>query len=120
MDLHDPDPAPGSLEERVYTTVLRGQPAWTDTVVSPLFWTADNQIPFALTYGENDSARVKKSNARMFALLQAQLAPSSCVMEPGRDHFQTHLGLKDASDPWYRRLATMAGLLPVERPIRTV
>ena len=109
MDLHDPDPAPGSLEERVYTTVLRGRDPLQDTVQSPLFWTAGTRIPFVLTYGENDSARVIKSNRRLFAMLQAQAAPASCTMEPGRDHFQTHTALRSAADPWYARLAALAG-----------
>jgi arylformamidase len=110
MDLHDPSPAAGSLEERVYSTVLRGRDPVLDTVLSPLYWTAGNRVPFFLTYGENDSARVKKSNARMHAMLQAQPAPVGCVMEPGRDHFQTHTALRAAGDSWYRRLADMAGL----------
>ena len=110
MDLHDPAPAAGSLEERVYTTVLRGRDPVFDTVHSPLFWTAGNRVPFALTYGEHDSARVKKSNARMLAMLQHQPAAVSCVMEPGRDHFQTHMALRLAADSWYQRLAHMAGL----------
>ena len=110
MDLHDPDPAAGSLEERVYTTVLRGHDRVFDTVLSPLFWAAGNQVPFALTYGEHDSARVKKSNVRMLAMLQAQPAAVSCVTEPGRDHFQTHTALRLPTDGWYARLAHMAGL----------
>ena len=110
MDLHDPHPAPGSLEEKVYTTVLRGREPVLDTVCSPVYWTAGNQLPFALTYGEHDSARVKKSNTRLLALLHAQSAPVSCVMEPGRDHFQTQTALRLPTDGWYRRLAHMAGL----------
>ena len=109
MDLHEPAPVAGSLEEKVYTTVLRGRDPLLDTVLSPLFWTAGNKLPFALTYGEHDSARVKKSNLRMLAMLQAQPAPVSCVMEPGRDHFQTHTALRLPTDGWYRRLAEMAG-----------
>ena len=107
MDMHEPNPMAGSLEERVYTTVLRGCDPVNDTVQSPLFWTAGNTVPFALTYGENDSARVIKSNQRMFAMLTAQTAPVSCVMETGRDHFQTHIALRSAADPWYQRLAVM-------------
>jgi acetyl esterase/lipase len=107
MDLHEPNPAPGSLEERVYTTVLRGQDAVQDTVQSPLFWTAGNTVPFALTWGEHDSARVLKSNRRLLAMLQAQPAPASGVMAPGRDHFETHTALRDATDDWYVRLAAM-------------
>ncbi len=110
MDLHDPDPQRGSLEERVYTTVLRGLESVQDIVLSPLFWTAGNTVPFALTYGESDSARVIKSNRRMLAMLSAQPAPVSCAMEAGRDHFQTHTALRSAADPWYARLANMVAL----------
>ena len=110
MDLHEPHPAAGSLEEKVYTTVLRTRDPVFDTLLSPLFWTAGNRVPFALTYGEHDSARVKKSNARMLAMLQAQPAAVSGVMEPGRDHFQTHTALRLPTDGWYQRLADMAGL----------
>ncbi len=108
MDLHAPSPAPGSLEERVYTQVLKGRDPLLDTVLSPLFWTAGNQVPFALTYGESDSPRVVKSNQRLLAMLQVQPgAAASGVMEPGRDHFQTHTALRDPADRWYRRLAAM-------------
>jgi arylformamidase len=107
MDLHHPDPPPGSLEERVYTTVLRDRDATQDTVQSPLYWTAGNTVPFELTYGENDSARVIKSNRRLYAMLQAQGAPVGCVMEPGRDHFQTHTALREPGDSWYLRLCAM-------------
>ena len=109
MDLHAPSPQPGSLEERVYTHVLKGRDPLLDTVLSPLFWAAGNRVPFALTYGESDSPRVIKSNQRLFALLQAQgnPTPAICVVEPGRDHFQTHTALRDPADSWYARLAAM-------------
>ena len=109
MDLHAPKPPPASLEERVYTHVLKGRDPLLDTVLSPLFWTAGNRLPFALTYGESDSLRVVQSNQRLFAMLQAQGNASalSCVVEPGRDHFQTHTALRDPADGWYTRLAAM-------------
>ena len=114
MDLHAPNPAPGSLEERVYTHVLKGRDPLLDTVLSPLFWTAGNRVPFALTYGAVDSPRVIQSNQRLFAMLQAQAsaAPVSCVAEAGRDHFQTHTALRDPADDWYQRLAAMVAADP--------
>ena len=78
MDLHDPQPAPGSLEERVYTTVLRGLPAEQDVVFSPLYWTAGNTLPFDLSFGEHDSARVQRSNRRLLPLLNCR---SSRILE---------------------------------------
>lgn len=104
MDLHHAHPQPGSLEERVYTMVLRDRDASDDAVFSPLSWTAGNRIPFALTFGEKDSSRVVQSNRSLLALLQAQGCSVSCVEEPGRDHFQTHTALRDAGDGWYQRL----------------
>ena len=114
MDMHAPSPASGSLEERVYTHVLKGRDPLLDTVLSPLFWTAGNRLPFALTYGESDSPRVIRSNQRLFAMLQAQgsAAPVSCVVEAGRDHFQTHTALRDPADGWYQRLAAMVAADP--------
>ena len=116
MDLHEPNPVAGSLEERVYTTVLKGLDPVNDTVQSPLFWTAGNTVPFALTFGQHDSARVIKSNRRMFAMLSAQTAPASCSMEAGRDHFQTHTALRNAADSWYQRLAAMVALYSLSSP----
>ena len=106
MDLHDPQPAPQSLEERVYTTVLRGLDPLEDAVHSPLYWTAGNQVPFDLSVGEKDSARVLRSNRRMLPLLLAQQATATLHEAPGLDHFQTHLQLRDPACPWYALLAS--------------
>ncbi|MFN7123028.1 MAG: alpha/beta hydrolase [Hydrogenophaga sp.] len=105
MDLHDPQPAPQSLEERVYTTVLRGLDPLQDAVHSPLYWTAGNRVPFDLSVGENDSARVLRSNRRMLPLLLAQQATATLHEAPGLDHFHTHLQLRDPACPWYAQLA---------------
>lgn len=107
MDLHDPAPAPGSLEERVYSTVLRDCDPLLDTCLSPLYWTAGNRVPFALTFGKHDSARVIKSNRRLFAMLHPQGAPVTVRQMEGRDHFQTHTDLADVAAPWYTCLAQM-------------
>ena len=103
MDLHHPAPLPGSLEERVYTLVL--EDALQDAVMSPICWTAGNRVPFDLSCGEHDGERVRRSNRRMAVLLKCQPAPVSLHIAPGQDHFQTHTCLRDASDPWYQRLA---------------
>lgn len=112
MDLHDPQPARNSLEERVYTTVLRDMDPLQDAVYSPLYWTAGNTVPFELSSGQHDSARVIRSNRRLHALLQAQSAPVSLHELTGLDHFATHLQLRDAACPWYvslqRLLTTIA------------
>ena len=70
MDLYRPIPAPGSLEERVYSMVL-DNPA-CDAVMSPICWTKGNLLPFAISFGEQDSDRVQKSNRRLVELLKLQ------------------------------------------------
>ena len=108
MDLHDPQPAPGSLEERVYTTVLRGLEPQQDGVFSPLCWGSGNRVPFALGFGQHDSPRVQRGNRRLLPLLQTQTAPAHLTEWPGLDHFQTHTQLRDPGNAWYGRLRQMA------------
>jgi len=108
MDLHDPQPAPGSLEERVYTSVLRGLDPAQDAVFSPLYWSAGNTVPFDLSFGQHDSARVQRGNRRLLPLLQAQGASVTLTEDAGFDHFQTHLQLRDPACAWYGRLLDMA------------
>ena len=102
MDLYHPAPPPGSLEERVYTMVLRDPVQ--DAVMSPLCWSVGNTVPVLLSYGERDSERVMKSNRRLLALLQLQNGPVQSRVEPGNDHFQTHTMLTNADHPWYESL----------------
>jgi arylformamidase len=102
MDLYHPTPPAGSLEERVYTMVLRDPSE--DAVMSPLCWTVGNAVPMLLTHGTRDSERVIRSNGRLRALLQLQPAGVHCVVEVDLDHFQTHTMLRDADHPWYARL----------------
>jgi len=102
MDLHHPQPVPESLEERVYSMVLRG--SHDDAVMSPLCWAAGNTVPICLSYGEFDSERVRLSNQRLAALLALQPAGSSVVVEAGLGHFATHTALLNADAPWYQRL----------------
>jgi len=105
MDLYHPAPAPGSLEERVYTTVLADPDE--DAVMSPLCWTVGNRLPFLLSRGERDSERVIRSNQRLLALLQLQDGPVRLAVQAGRDHFQTHSDLHQADHPWYGALRQM-------------
>ena len=102
MDLHHPEPIPGSMEERVYSMVLRD--AAEDALMSPLCWTACNTVPMYLSYGEFDSERVIRANQRMAALLAQQPADCAVHMEPMLDHFATHTILRHADGAWYRRL----------------
>jgi hypothetical protein len=103
MDLHHPAPPPGSLEERVYSMVLRAPD--DDAAMSPLCWGAHNRIPFHLLAGEHDSERVQRSSRRLHALLALQEAPATLTVETGADHFATHTMLAAGDHPWYARLA---------------
>ena len=102
MDLHHPSPAPGSLEERVYSMVLPCPEQ--DGVMSPISWTAGNRVPFDLTVGEHDSARVRLSNSRMAELLRLQPGGVALHDMPGLSHFETHTCLRVAGAAWYVRL----------------
>jgi arylformamidase len=105
MDLHHPSPAAGSLEERVYSMVLASPEH--DALLSPICWTAGNRVTFDLTLGEHDSERVRRSNARMLAILQAQQGAVCLHSMAGQSHFDTHAALRDGSAAWYARLAAM-------------
>lgn len=105
LDLHHPEPPPGSLEERVYSMVLAT--AHDDAAMSPLCWAAGNRLPVLLSHGDSDSERVIRSNQRMAALLALQPGASCLHCEAGHDHFGTHTALRDARAPWYARLAEL-------------
>lgn len=105
LDLYHPAPAPGSLEERVYTTVLAHDDE--DAVMSPISWSVGNRVPFVLSHGERDSERVMRSNRRLFRLLRLQQGPVRHVVRGGRDHFQTHSDLRQADHAWYADLGRL-------------
>lgn len=102
FDLRTPNPKPGSGEERVYKLVL-ADPS-QDADASPLCFVNENTTPFHIIWGENDFERVATSSQNMVAALQQQGGPVTCAIVPAAGHFDTHLALGDASDPWYQRL----------------
>jgi acetyl esterase/lipase len=102
MDLYHPAPAAGSLEERVYTTVLADPDE--DALMSPLCWSNANTVPILLSHGERDSERVIRSNRRLHALLRQQPCVVRYAVRAGRDHFQTHSDLHAVDHPWYAQL----------------
>jgi arylformamidase len=106
QDLHHPAPPAGSLEERVYKLVLENP--LDDAAMSPICWAPGNQTPFELSIGEHDSERVRLSNRRLHALLQAQGASVAMHDLTGQSHFDTHTSLVQADHPWYGLLARHA------------
>lgn len=102
MDLHHPDPEPASLEQRVYTMVLR-EPG-DDAAMSPIQWSAGSTVPMHLSYGEHDSERVQRSNQELAQRLSQAGAPYSLSVEARQDHFSTHTALRAPQASWYQRL----------------
>ena len=105
MDLYRPIPAPGSLEERVYSMVL-DNPA-CDAVMSPICWTKGNLLPCAISLGDEDSDWVQRSSRRLAELLKLQSGSVQMQVMTGLDHFQTHTSLRDPGHPWHHSLASM-------------
>lgn len=106
MDLQHPAPPPDSLEERVYTMVL-SEPC-QDALMSPLCWASRQSVPYVLTLGTQDSERVRRSNQRLRALLEAHGTPVVLRELPATDHFGSHTCLYQAADPWWQELARLA------------
>lgn len=91
-----------SAEGRVYRYLLQRREQ--DAEASPLLHVRGDTVPFHITWGQHDFDRiVRTSQAMVDALRAVGSAPTQCVV-PGSDHFDTHLRLADAADPWYRRL----------------
>lgn len=105
LDLHTDAPAPGSLEEQVYTTVL-ARPE-DDLDASPLHVAGEITTPVVLAWGEFDAARVIRSNEAMARRLIRPGSPHRALPLAGLDHFATHLVLENAAHPWYGALADL-------------
>lgn len=104
LDLHHPAPPPGSLEARVYDTVLT-RPE-DDREASPLSWLRKDSVPLFLTWGERDSERVRRSNAEAERILTGLGVTARYRIYP-EDHFGTHLALRDPAHDWYAGLCAM-------------
>jgi acetyl esterase/lipase len=102
LDLHYPDPLPGSLEARVYELVLH-HPS-QDRAASPLSWLDAAGVPTLLMWGGRDTERVRRSNEDAVARLAERRKPCLARCYPELDHFQTQLALGDPAHDWYRAL----------------
>lgn len=110
MDLSSENPKQGSLEERVYTSLLSKRT--DDKLMSPVDWVKGTYTPFFLMYGGQDTERVMKSNRRMFDLIKADRnnATIEQYQQADEDHFSTHLGLLDKQNIWFSKLQEMIDL----------
>lgn len=104
LQLHYPDPAPGSLEARVYTDFL-ADPA-DDRDASPLTWLDRLDMPLFLAWGDRDMPRVRSSNAEALERLAELGKPVHHEVYP-TDHFETHLALLDPGHSWYAGLTAL-------------
>ena len=102
FNLHYPDAAPGSGEERVYKFLLADRA--DDHAASPINYLSDRIPPFHIVHGERDFERIIRTSRDMAAAIHARNQPI-CIEEwSGLDHFDTHLALRDPQHPWYARL----------------
>ena len=102
LDLHDPAPPAGSLEARVYETVLAH--AAQDREASPINRLDTLNVPILLTWGQRDTERVRRGNERAAAILEDSSERSIVRCYAELDHFQTQLALGDPAHDWYAAL----------------
>lgn len=103
LDLHHPEPEPGTLEELVYTTIL-SRPG-DDHAASPVNLASQAKVPFLLQWGEKDTPRIQKASPLMVARLGDKLLEATCF--PGYDHFDTHLALAEPDGPFFQAFRRM-------------
>lgn len=103
FDMHHPNPAPNSGEERVYKLVLAypGQ----DAEASPLRYVEGNRVPFHIVWGGADFGRVSTSSQAMVQALRDGGVGVSQQIVAQAGHFDTHLMLGNRDNPWYGQLA---------------
>lgn len=84
-----------------------------DRDASPLTHAADARAPFDIVWGSRDFDRVSEAGRRMVdALERAGKDVRHQVVDGG--HFDTHLQLADAGNPWYARLSRALGVRQLE------
>ncbi|WP_371158062.1 alpha/beta hydrolase [Jannaschia sp. 2305UL9-9] len=109
LQLHHPDPVPGSLEARVYTDLL-ADPA-DDKDASPMNWLENLDMPLFLSWGDRDMPRVRSSNPEALAKLEAAGKPATHAVYP-TDHFETHQQLIDPDHDWYASVTRLRKDIP--------
>ncbi len=103
FDLRYGDVPIESEEGRVYRYLFAERAQ--DAEASPINFVCGNRTPLHISWGGADFDRVATSSAAMAAALRAEGAPATERVLPGASHFDTHLALRDAADPFYARLA---------------
>jgi len=80
-----------------------------DESASPICAIQGNTTPFHLVWGENDFDRIVDSCVRMDAAMRAAGQTVESHVVPQAGHFDTHLGLNDARNAWYRAFRSFVG-----------
>ena len=86
FDLRTPNPAPGSMEEQVYKSLL-ARPE-DDADASPLLHAAGNHTPFFITWGSRDFPPLITQGRAMAAALAEQPGPLAVREFADLDHFE--------------------------------
>lgn len=102
FDLRYGNVADDSAEGRAYKYLFEQREQ--DADASPVLYTEGNRVPFHIAWGEHDFDRISRSSQAMVRVLQAGGTAVTHTVVPGANHFDTHLRLADAADPWYQRL----------------
>ncbi len=77
-----------------------------DTGASPICALEDNHTSFHFTWGEHDFERIVDSNLRMAAAMHDMEQTVNTTLVQRANHFDTHLMLAEADNPWYETLRT--------------
>lgn len=102
FDLRYGDVPDTSAEGRVYRYLLERREQ--DAEASPVLHVKDNRVPFHVSWGERDFARIVRASEAMVQALRSEGARVSSFVGEGCGHFDMHLGLADPKHPWYDRL----------------
>jgi arylformamidase len=113
FNLHYPDAAPGSGEERVYKFLLKE--AADDHAASPINYLSGPIPPFHIVHGGNDFERIIRTSREMVAAVGRRNRPVSLEEWSGLDHFDTHLALRDPRHPWYAKLRDIFAAITSEQ-----
>jgi len=102
FDLRYADAAGNSLAARVYKYLLKYREQ--DALASPILFVEGNKTPFHITWGEKDFEHIIPTVGPMIAALEKAGTTVTWRLLPDASHFDTHLALARADDPWYARL----------------
>lgn len=105
FDLQYGDVPLESHEGRVYRYLFSDRSQ--DREASPIEFVTGNRVPFHIVWGERDLRHIASTSRAMVDALARDGCPVTHSVVAGASHFDTHLALARAADPWYARLREM-------------